>query len=250
MMFFNIQAPIYQTYLQMTRLFKCKNIFTGLYCFESDIAFLKSEPVTLDLRNTKYIVVNPNASDLRIERRWHKSNFIETINRIVSLHPEYQVYFIGSKSERVYVEEIVNTIDLPNVFSLAGKTNLDELIAVITHASLMISNDSGPYHLAVAQKTPVVGLFGPCSPSQYGNYGNSYTIYKHIYCSPCVHEFSISPCNGNNVCMQLISPEEVLERAGLLLKCVFPDTQSKKDGIIYDHFNNPLGLVHRGRGQQ
>ena len=73
----------------------------------------------------------------------------------------------------------------------------------------MISNDTGPMHIAFCTKTPIICLFGPCSPDQYGMSEFAHIIYKNAYCSPCVHDFEIPLCKGDNVCMKLISTKEV-----------------------------------------
>ena len=55
-------------------------------------------------------------------------------------------------------------------FNLTGKTNLVELVALIKKAKVVVSNDSGPMHLAAALEIPVVALFGPTSPERFGPY--------------------------------------------------------------------------------
>ena len=87
----------------------------------------------------------------------------------------------------------------------------------------MISNDTGPMHIALCTKTPIICLFGPCSPELSGIHENTIKVYKEINCSPCVHEFEVSPCNGENICMQLISPQEVFEKFEFLINR--PSTQ-------------------------
>jgi ADP-heptose:LPS heptosyltransferase len=75
----------------------------------------------------------------------------------------------------------------------------------------MLTNDTGPMHLAVALGCPTVGLFGPGSPDHYGVEGPGVEILYHpVACSPCIYETDQVPCAGRNVCMQIISVEEVL----------------------------------------
>ena len=55
-------------------------------------------------------------------------------------------------------------------FNLTGETEIEELAYLITHARLIVANDSGPIHLAAALGVPVVALFGPTQPERFGPY--------------------------------------------------------------------------------
>src|SRR5258706_12905874 len=108
---------------------------------------------------------------------------------------------MGSASEAAWVNEIENKIDAGaknQIMNIAGKISLPELFAAIHEAQLVITNDSGPMHIAYAMQKPVVALFGPCSPQQYGVNPNGIVICKNIYCSPCVHDFISPTCKGDD----------------------------------------------------
>jgi ADP-heptose:LPS heptosyltransferase len=100
-------------------------------------------------------------------------------------------------------------------------------------------------HLAFALKKEVICLFGPCSPDQYGKSSNAHIIYKNTYCSPCVHDFEIAPCNGNNICMQLIGVEEVNEKIASLLNATKIEDSASIKPIIYQTDQDILGIVQR-----
>lgn len=206
MMYFNTKAPISHAYLQFARLLGISDMKTALYSIPENTAFRVQ-----NLPN-EYLVINPNASDLRYERRWSAESFTELIKRIRKAQPQLQIFLIGSKNEQSYVHEISKHFASDElVVDLSGKTNLGELIEVLRGAKLLITNDTGPMHLASSLDTQVLALFGPCSPAQYGFGANVKTIYKNVYCSPCVHEFVVPPCKGNNQCMQLITVDEVFD---------------------------------------
>jgi len=255
MIYFNNKAPVNNIYLQAAKLLKCDSVITELYnyrsLFETDSFSLNNKLEKLIDPTKEYIVVNPNASDLRIERRWDKSNYIELINRNIECFPDKVIVLIGSSEELEYVESIYQAINKKyhtKVINTAGKLSLMELIVLIEKSCLMITNDTGPMHIAFALNKKTIALFGPCSPSEYNYRQNVFFIYKNIYCSPCVHHFSISPCNGNNQCMKLISVEEVFSIVEKVLNNKTDwNSNYLGNGIIYNisHSEIPFGLVDR-----
>ncbi|MBF0538149.1 MAG: glycosyltransferase family 9 protein [Nitrospirae bacterium] len=73
--------------------------------------------------------------------------------------------------------------------NLAGRTSLKELVGIISRARLMLTNDTGPMHIAAALNVPVFAVFGPTDPRLTGPYG-SYGSFGHVFrtgiaCSPC-----------------------------------------------------------------
>ncbi len=237
MLFFNPRAPISEVYLQIARILGCDTSECGLIDLKKQI----SAP---SKRQNEYIVINPNASDLRLERKWGKENFIALIDNLQISHPEFDILLIGSKIEEEYTSEIASVFTSPKIINTAGKTSIDELIEIIANARLMISNDTGPMHIAFCTDTPIICLFGPCSPDQYGMNQNAHIIYKNAYCSPCVHDFEIPPCKGDNVCMKLISTDEVNKKVNELLskKTI---NNSIQNSFIYKNETTVFGQVNR-----
>ena len=245
MLFLNTQTAISLAYLQLARLLNQEDLIYDLYPLKAEegtfLQLVKSYPF---LTPAGYIVINPNASDLRIERRWPLEKYIELITTLNHKYPDYHIVIIGNKAESKYVENIAKLFKRnSNVSSLAGKTSFNELISIINNARFMITNDTGPLHIAYAVDTPVIGLFGPCSPIQYGMSNRSISIYNKMYCSPCVHEFERPPCNGNNQCLISIKQQQVLDSIKALLN---EDFQHVDDAMIYNsNKGEVLGIVHR-----
>lgn len=246
MMFFNLKSPVSKTYLQFARLLRCREIVDKLHINTANIdpGTVKAIDQKLNITLGNYIVVNPNASDLRLERRWPKENFALVINALHSEFPEYKVVLVGSQDETLYVNELAALLQSVDVVNSSGKLSIQELIMVIANASLMITNDTGPMHIAFALGTKTVSLFGPCSPQQYGGTENTATIYKNVYCSPCVHEFIIPPCKGDNQCMKKITVDEVLNSVRSKLNSTGNSAYQQPD-IDYTNGENTLGVVLR-----
>jgi len=166
------------------------------------------------------VVLNVASSGLCDERRWPPERFAWLNDRIQARGRE-RVVFIGSRGERAGVEEVRGLCRAPAGLNLAGETDLGMLIALLERATLVVTNDSGPGHLADAVGSPVIVLFGPESPAHYGPLGKrSVAFHAGLYCSPCLNAANskIAPCGGRNVCMRILPKEDVMEAVELLLE--------------------------------
>jgi heptosyltransferase-1 len=77
-------------------------------------------------------------------------------------------------------------VQIPGAVNLAGKTSLRQLCALIERAAVVISNDSGPMHIAAALGRPLVAMFGPTNPTRTGPYARGDAVLRlEIPCSPC-----------------------------------------------------------------
>lgn len=245
LIYYNIKAPLSEIYLQTARLLGSAGIYTKLTPPDLPVNRIEEICQALGIKGS-YIIINPNASDLRLERRWTKQAFQEFIRSFKQRHPELAIVLIGSAAERDYVNTVYSPFsEDASVINVAGKTSVADVLTLIKGAACILTNDTGPLHLALALEKPVVGLFGPCSPDQYGQMERCIPIYKNVYCSPCVHEFAVPPCRGNNTCMQLIEVNEVLNACQNALDDNFPKRSST---IFYTQTTGekeiPLGSVN------
>ncbi len=91
--------------------------------------------------------------------------------------------------------------------SLAGKTDLRELMAILRDAKFVVSNDTGPMHIAAAYRVPVVAIFGPANPLRTGPYGAKHRVVRaDVPCAPCYKR----RC-ANRICMDVITVDRVYE---------------------------------------
>jgi heptosyltransferase-1 len=102
---------------------------------------------------------------------------------------------------------------------VTGQTKMDlfELAQLYRRCAVLITNDTGPMHLAAAVGTPVIAIFGPTDPALTGPYGKQHVVLRSgIPCSPCMKgECFHSP---RMECMQRISVEQVLAAAGPFIR--------------------------------
>jgi heptosyltransferase I len=114
---------------------------------------LKSQGV-----NAKYAVLVPGAA--QANKRWPIERFAELAGKI-SERFGLSIVATGSQGEREYIEAIGK-----RVINLAGKTMVRELMPLMRKASLVVSNDTGPGHIAAALGVPIVMIFGPTNPAR------------------------------------------------------------------------------------
>jgi lipopolysaccharide heptosyltransferase II len=120
---------------------------------------------------------------------------------------------IGSSGDRGIADKVVSS-SRGRAISLAGETELSELIGLMRGASVVITNDSGPMHIGAALNIPVIAVFGPTSPVLTGPYGKGHVVLQSDDpCSPCFRR----EC-ADMKCMLKITPGDVLETAEDVLK--------------------------------
>ncbi|MCL5238454.1 MAG: lipopolysaccharide heptosyltransferase II [Nitrospirae bacterium] len=113
---------------------------------------------------------------------------------------------VGSTADAKISKEI-EAMSGGKAVSMAGLTDLGELISLIRGATYVVTNDSGPMHIAAAFNIPTVAIFGPTSPVRTGPYGRNNIIVKGgTSCAPCYKR----ECRHIR-CMKEVSVEQVYE---------------------------------------
>jgi heptosyltransferase-1 len=150
-----------------------------------------------------------NAGARWFTKQWSPESFAQVADRLQK--EGIRVVVIGDTAENHPGRAVVGYMKTSPI-DLVGKTSLKELIALLKRVRLLITNDSGPMHLAAALGTPVVALFGPTDPSRTGPYGPGHLILRSgIPCSPCLSRRCANPRMLE--CLTSISPEEVFHQA-------------------------------------
>ena len=124
-----------------------------------------------------------------------------------------KVFLNASRPEKALVQRFLRKAGRENVFFHFG-TSISRSAALIRACSLFISPDTGPMHLAMGLKVPLIALFGPTDPLNTGplDYEKALVIRKQPPCSPCRSR----NCE-DNFCMQTITVQEVCEAADRLI---------------------------------
>lgn len=157
-----------------------------------------------------WLVIHPGAS--AAARRYPPERFAAVARRLIQ-EDCWQVVFTGSAAERALIEGIQSAIGAPS-FSVAGRLTLGALAALIAHAPLLISNNTGPAHIACAAGTPVVDLYALTNP-QHTPWGVPHRVlYRDVPCKYCYK--SVCP-QGHHACLRGVDAHEVVAAARAVL---------------------------------
>ena len=153
-----------------------------------------------------WAVIHPGAS--APSRRYPPELFAAACRALV-VEQGWRIVFTGSAEEASLVEEILRTMNAPGV-SLAGRLGVDGLTALLSFAPLLISNNTGPVHIAAALGTPVVDLYALTNPQHTPWRVPNRVLSFDVPCKYCYK--SICP-EGHNDCLRRIAPSEVVQAA-------------------------------------
>jgi len=162
-------------YLKMASALGCdidSVVFPMPLIVESDnIRKLKSEL-------NEYAVIVPGA-------RWQSKKWFPGRYARLAAILNIKSIVIGGRQDKE-ISDYIESHSGGNAISMAGRTTLKELISLIRNAKFVITNDSGPMHIAAACNVPVIAIFGPTNPVRTGPYGFTHNVIRaDIACSPC-----------------------------------------------------------------
>ena len=147
-------------------------------------------------------------------KQWSPASFAQVADQLQQ--EGIRVAVIGDAAEAHPGSAVVRHMRTSPI-DLVGKTSMKELIALLRRVCLVITNDSGPMHLAAALGTPVVALFGPTDPGRTGPYGPGHVVFRSgIACSPCLSRRCANPKTLE--CLTSISPAQVFRQALLMVR--------------------------------
>ena len=166
-------------------------------------------------RDRPWVVIHPGAT--APSRRYPAESFAIVAGQLVQ-EVGMQVMFTGTPSEQDLVDSIRSAMVAPS-HSLVNELSLSEMVALLDMAPLLISNNTGPVHIAAAVGTPVVDLYALTNP-QHTPWAVPHRVLFHdVPCRNCYK--SICP-EGHHHCLRLVTPEAVVQAALELLNQTSP----------------------------
>lgn len=171
------------------------------------------------ITDKKLVLVYPDGGLLPI-RAWPPAHYKQLCSQL--LQDGYAVGLIGLPDARPLAQEILAHCQHALCIDLTGYTkSIRHLLALFHRAALLVTNDGGPGQFAALTPLPTLVFFGPETPALYSPLApNIHTLFMSLSCSPCLTAYNHrnSPCDGNNQCLQQITPERVLAQARALLQ--------------------------------
>ncbi len=159
----------------------------------------------------RWVGLNPGAA-FGSAKRWLPERYAVVAERL-GRRAGARVAILGSASERPLAERIAALLPKPPRI-LCGETDLGGLLGVLGELRLLITNDSGPMHLASALGTPTLGVFGPTDWRETAPRGARSTIVRQdVACSPC----KLRECPIDHRCMREITVDRVAAAAQEML---------------------------------
>ncbi len=154
-------------------------------------------------------------------KRWPVERYREIVYKLVH-ERNAQVLLIGGSDDAALNSSLLHDLDVPegSVLNLAGKTNFGESAALLQRCKLFIGNDSSPMHLAAAVNIPVIAIFGPTSPQEYGPYPledpKHIALWRNPKGRPCFFLGKMQLCT-DCTCMQSVTLADVWDAVQRLL---------------------------------
>ncbi len=171
------------------------------------------------LKDKKLVLVYPDGGILPI-RAWPPAYYKQLCDAL--LQEGYALGLIGLPDAKPLAQEIVAHCKHELCIDLTGYTrSVRHLLAIFHRASLLVTNDGGPGQFAALTPLQTLVFFGPETPALYSPLApNIHCLYTALSCSPCLTAYNHrnSPCDGDNQCLKLITPEQVLRQARELLE--------------------------------
>lgn len=173
-----------------------------------EFVFEEKDIENLEKQGIKYKnvpVIAPGAS--KYTKRWTKEGFSEFIEMLYEKYNEKPI-IIGGENEFDLCEDI-KKLSGDKAINLAGKLSLKESGALLSKAKFLLTNDTGPFHIARGVKCPTFVIFGPTSPEMFEYDDKNILIYLGEKCSPCsLHGDRECPKKHFN-CMKKLTSQKV-----------------------------------------
>lgn len=177
-----------------------------LACTEEEKAWAASV-----LESDNVIAINPGAA-YGSAKRWLPERFATVADTLAKRY-DAKIVLTGGPGEKEIGKDIAAAMTVPSI-NMVGKTSVRQMMAILAHSRLLVSNDSGPMHVASAFAVPIVAVFGSTDHTTTCPASESVKIVrKETECAPCL----LRQCPTDHRCMTAISADDVLEAAYELL---------------------------------
>ncbi|HMS66446.1 MAG TPA: glycosyltransferase family 9 protein [Ignavibacteria bacterium] len=161
-----------------------------------------------ELNGKTVICLHPGCGENGMPREWAVQNYIDLGKRLVEYDDNIRILITGAEHEMERCREIYEKIN-KNTVNTAGQYKLDNVVALVQKATLIVCSNTGMLHIASCVGTKTMGLHGPTNPFKWGSYNKkSVLIQSDKFCSPCLYLGHDYGCQVPQ-CMAHISVDDV-----------------------------------------
>ena len=151
-------------------------------------------------------------------KRWPVARFAELVGLLSQSHPGHRIAVFGGGDDRALGQAIAQAHPA-RCLDLTGRVSLPGMIEALRRMDLLVTNDTGPMHVAAALGKPVVALFGPTDPLRTGPYGQvefALRAPQPPACAPCLKP--ICRHSESLACLNRITPAQVASAVAARLR--------------------------------
>ncbi|HEY0457068.1 MAG TPA: lipopolysaccharide heptosyltransferase II [Verrucomicrobiae bacterium] len=163
----------------------------------------------------RWVVLQPGA---RWEnKRWPIEYFVTVARLLTKTHDNVRCVVLGGADDASLGKRIA-AANPERILDLTGQSSLPEMVEWIRLSECMVTNDTGPMHVAAALAKPVIATFGPTNPNRTGPYGQLQNVLQRrgeLPCVPCMK--SVCRWPEPMACLTGIQPAEVFRKLDRLL---------------------------------
>lgn len=149
-------------------------------------------------------------------KRWPAQHFLELVGELRARHVGLRFVILGGETDSA-LGHAISSAAPQACLDLTGRTSLPQMIEVLRKCDAVVTNDTGPMHIAAALGKPVVGIFGPTNPLRTGPYGQVERALqrKDLPCVPCMK--SVCTYHEPIACLRGISVQQVAQEVSARL---------------------------------
>ncbi len=196
--------------------------------------------------NSTKVLININASDYLLARRYPRDYFATFIRQLAKTYSNLEFVFTGSRNEIEYVQALIHMLGPVNARNTAGQWNFRQLFNELSDCKLFITGDSGPLHIAAYLGIPTVAIWGPTQPGHFGylRHPSLRHVNRPMACAPCLKHPGSTParlCKGKIPCMTELSPQNIIDAVEELMlqettvRTVHLSVGAPKTQLAYTH---------------
>jgi lipopolysaccharide heptosyltransferase II len=161
---------------------------------------------------TRWLALQPGARWKN--KRWPAKYFADLVRALAEKFPAIRFAILGDQGDQALGEIILQAAP-GRCLNLCGATSLPEMVAWVRLCDAMVTNDTGPMHVAAALGKPLVALFGPTAPERTGPYGQLENVLRlELPCAPCLKP--VCHFNKPEECLRALSPATVAGKIGTI----------------------------------